>query len=575
MMISSFRTLDGSSRSEKVSFIRPVRVYWPLPVMGERRNMIISTIGNKVFQEAEWPESEYLPQKTEETKVLNGMVLTSYAIFRKLEDGIGGAAIRLDVANGLSETLIAEVPVPDGTLILLHGYKRGIGSVSFIENGGDGTFSACDPAKMYQRGEMVILPVFFRPGEKLKEAMDLVKSDPSIQNYKQLCDAVIDLVDNGSIVRYPTNGNIPIPRIMKSTLDGAQSITKGRFRFLKGISPLVIHTPISQIKEYRKNWGYTEEQKKDIPVNPDYLDIPDTVWKLLKAIQRGRRKFLLLGDSGAGKSTIVPILAELLGMVKYTFTCSDGTDETSLISSYGIVSGRKFRSMPSYESLINDPATAYYEMTGEYIDGISGDDVIKALGSNEGSSYKMVDSTIVKACSMPSIIEIAEPFSISRPGVMTALNSLWDDKQTLTKVDGETITCNPDTIFILTSNPNYRASRGLDEATISRMNKVFVLELPSATKMAERAMAYAKLPEAKKDMVVQMATVVKDINEWIRVNSVRGAVCSQRELNDWVDDLNEEDGPMDTVYENILHKVSLDPEIQNEVLDSIIRPILG
>lgn len=70
------------------------------------------------------------------------------------------------------------------------------------------------------------------------------------------------------------------------------------------------------------------------------------------------RVFLSVGEAGTGKSTNAKIIAQLLGLPYYAFTCSEGTDEVDLVSSMvpntGERPGKIQIPMPTYQDLIMD-----------------------------------------------------------------------------------------------------------------------------------------------------------------------------------------------------------------------------
>ena len=62
--------------------------------------------------------------------------------------------------------------------------------------------------------------------------------------------------------------------------------------------------------------------------------MPEDVVKITEAVcKTPMRVFMMAGESGTGKTTSAKMVAQLLGLPYYSFTCGEATDEVDLVSS--------------------------------------------------------------------------------------------------------------------------------------------------------------------------------------------------------------------------------------------------
>ena len=84
---------------------------------------------------------------------------------------------------------------------------------------------------------------------------------------------------------------------------------------------------------------------------------------LQRIVDTPSRLFMLTGPAGVGKTTDVKIIAQVLGLPYYVFTCGPDTDELSLLAST-VPNMRSAPEMdrtitfPTLKELVADPAMA-------------------------------------------------------------------------------------------------------------------------------------------------------------------------------------------------------------------------
>lgn len=305
---------------------------------------------------------------------------------------------------------------------------------------------------------------------------------------------------------------------------------------------------IADIKDtYKRNVPLTPEEVSRIPKLPDNYDVPVEVSDILEAVHHTpMRVFMSAGEAGTGKTTNARMIAQLLGLPYYSFTCGEGTDEVDLISAMIPNTGGKkpgeAASFPSYEDLMMDPASALERITGTYKEDMDGEQALKEIldymyqsgyqnGRNE-KDYVMVESSIVTGCRRPSVIEIQEPSVISKPGTLVRLNGLLDDGAAITLTNGEVVRRNPETVILLTTNLGYRGCKGFNESVLSRMRMVLYSDSLTAEEMVYRIQK--KVPGMETGLLKKMADTVCAIQKHCRTEMISGGVCGYREYEDWV-----------------------------------------
>lgn len=291
----------------------------------------------------------------------------------------------------------------------------------------------------------------------------------------------------------------------------------------------------------------TEEERNLVPKLPENYDVPEEVSDILEAVlNTPMRVFMSAGESGTGKTTNARMVAQMLGLPYYSFTCGEGTDEVDLVSSMipniGGTKAVETAVFPTYEDMMMDPASALERVTGIYEEEIDKETAFqeilariyqKGYQSGQGEKdYIMVESSIVTGCRRPSIIEIQEPSVITKPGTLVRLNGLLDDGASITLTSGEVVRRNPETVILLTTNMGYRGCKGFNEFVLSRMRMVLYSDPLTSEEMVYRIQK--KITVLEPGMLKKMADAVCAIQKHCRTEMITGGVCGYREYEDWV-----------------------------------------
>lgn len=344
-------------------------------------------------------------------------------------------------------------------------------------------------------------------------------------------------------------GNIPV--IIGSRLENgfySPDVTEyGAFTVLKEGKRKQSGTIGALKSTYNRGFSLTEKEKELIPALPETYEVPQEAIEIVEAVcSTPMRVFMSAGDAGTGKSTNAKIIAQLLGMPYYFFTCGEATDEVDLVSSMvpNIRSEGKTEeiSYPTFKDMVMDPASALERITGDYEEDIDAEHAFKKIleslykeGLEKGRQEKdfcLMESSIVTGCRRPSVIEIQEPSVIAKPGTLVKLNGLLDEGASITLASGEVVHRDPDTVILLTTNMDYKGCRGFNESVLSRMRMLQFLEPLTAQAMVERVLKKVKFPDHM--LLKQMADVVCEIQRYCKTEMITGGVCGYREFEDWV-----------------------------------------
>lgn len=345
-------------------------------------------------------------------------------------------------------------------------------------------------------------------------------------------------------------GNVPvIPAArLKNSRYAVTRADYGTFQILKKKEEVKAFGTIGELKPgYARKFPLDDREKALVPALPENYQVPAEVSEIVEAVlHTPMRVFMSAGESGTGKTTNAKMVAQLLGMPYYFFTCGEGTDETDLVSTMIPNIGRKENrpavELPTFEDMIMDPASALERVCGSYEEEIGQEEAFKRIlsamyqtGFQNGQGekdYMMVESSIVTACRRPSVIEIQEPSVITKPGTLVKLNGLLDDGAAITLTSGEVVQRNPETVILLTTNMGYKGCRGFNESVLSRMRMIHYCEPLTAKGMVERVQK--RVTGMDRAVLEKMAETVCEIQKYCRTEMITGGVCGYREFEDWV-----------------------------------------
>lgn len=320
----------------------------------------------------------------------------------------------------------------------------------------------------------------------------------------------------------------------------------GKFHVLLPVNEKTKRTLFELKQIYSGRWDVNERTKERIPSLPEDYLVSKEAEEILQMVDKTpARLFMMTGDAGTGKTTDARMIAQILGLPYYVFTCGPGTDELELLATTVPNMGGTAHlemELPSLEDIEMDPASALATVNGIYEEGISREkafrEILKAVyekgyeKSKNEKDFLLKESEIVKACREPSVLEIQEPAMIEKPGTLTRLNSLFDDGAVTDLVNGEQIRRNPDTIVIMTTNLDYVGCQNFNQSVLSRMNLIQPKEALTEEEMVKRAMKRTGFKN--KELLSFMAATVCKIHEYLIEQDITDGVCGYRELENWV-----------------------------------------
>lgn len=335
---------------------------------------------------------------------------------------------------------------------------------------------------------------------------------------------------------------------------------------------------------YSDRWDVNERTKERIPSLPEDYLVSKEAEEILQMVDKTpARLFMLTGDAGTGKTTDARMIAQILGLPYYVFTCGPGTDELELLATTVPNMGGTAHlemELPRLEDIEMDPASALATVNGIYEEGISLEkafqEILKAVyekgyeKSKNEKDFLLKKSEIVKACREPSVIEIQEPAMIEKPGTLTRLNSLFDDGAVTDLVNGEQIRRNPDTIVIMTTNLDYVGCQNFNQSVLSRMNLIQPKEALTEEEMAKRAMKRTGFKN--KELLSFMAATVCKIHEYLIEQDITDGVCGYRELENWVLSYMVSNDLRRSAWTALLSKASMDREEQGTMERVFLLP---
>lgn len=374
------------------------------------------------------------------------------------------------------------------------------------------------------------------------------------------------------------------PYLVKSGIYSPNQQIYGKFTILSS-SGIKKEQTIAELKSiYQTGWTVSEESRKRIPKLPESYQVSISAQNILESIVKTpARLFMMTGGAGVGKTTDARIIAQVLRVPYYCFTCGPETDEMTLLASM-IPNMRKKPEtepdLPIFEDMLMDPASALAQLSGHYENGIESNEAFQKIlstafqkgyeAAKAEKDFLLVESEIIQACREPSVIEIQEPSSIEKPGTLTRLNSLFDDGASTNLLNGEIIRRHPDTIVIMTTNLNYIGCQMFNESVLSRMNVIQHRGELTKEQMIIRAIQKTDFHDT--ELMEKMASIVLKIHAHLIREDMQGGVCGYREFENWIWSYMVTRNIVESVKDTVLSKAALLEEDRKELLDTYVLP---
>ena len=303
-----------------------------------------------------------------------------------------------------------------------------------------------------------------------------------------------------------------------------ENIIYGKFKIVDNQDKIkdIFGKEVAGLKFNRK---WTEEEKQMIPEIPEWYIMPQEVSDVCTLISEStssvkpKRNFMFRGPSSTGKTSMARAIASKLGMPYMFITCSSDTESSAFLGE------------PMYDK-----------------DG----------------NVKYVESPFIKAIKNGYLIEIQEPYVISKQGVLTALNGLLDDSAGVTLATGEFVKRHPDCVVIFTTNVSYVGCKKPNQSVLRRMNGVYDVNTPDVPVICQRVKANTNFEDNK--MLTKMVQCAKKIENHLKNEMIDDGVCGVSEIIDWVSTYQIIDDIVEAARSTIVSKATDDALEQANIM---------
>ena len=251
---------------------------------------------------------------------------------------------------------------------------------------------------------------------------------------------------------------------------------------------------------------------------------------------------------------------------------------------------KKLMQLPDLDDMDYDPAGTYKKLTGvDNEDATSQDcmaivlsrvtEKVVLLSKNtektdeKGQAFRYEESDFIRALKNGYLVEVQEPSTIAQPGVLVGLNSLLEQKGSITLPTGEIIQRHPDAVVVITTNVSYEGCRAVNQSVVDRMSLVIDIELPEPEVMVQRAMSITG--ETDELMVSDMVHVVNDMAEMCRKSNITDGSVGMRSLIDWIVSTQITGNPYQSALMTIVSKATTDKEDRDMLIDSVLDPFFN
>lgn len=342
-------------------------------------------------------------------------------------------------------------------------------------------------------------------------------------------------------------------------------------------------------KPYTDTLSWSEEEKMMIPHFDDDVEVPPEVMTILNRFLASREWKNPLnnpcwrGITAYGKSTGVKMLACILNTPLLWMTCSTTTEVEDFLSKH-VPNTEECHNMqaelPSFDDMANDPEYAYEQITGEYRENVTSEEVLQAYAKafldtshdpGNRNPFKIVESDFVRALVKGYIVEVQEFSRIRDSGTLVGLNNYNEPGSVIPLVDGRHVKRHKNAMVVWTDNIGYQSCRKVDGSVLRRMSYI----IDSSEMPRERVLRRIKQNTGCKDdaFLERMYDVWVSIAQFCKEQDIIDeGTCSLAELESWVS-LTMLDGVsaiQNTCREAIISKVSSDPDTQQEIMDSCV-----
>lgn len=434
-------------------------------------------------------------------------------------------------------------------------------------------------------------------------------------------------------VNIDNSGNVM--RISQSHLDSGKfapdSVAAGEFMILAHTAAAAVLKPAVPVPHSDFAGKYiltpsrtlTAQEQAMVPVLEPWYILPEEAISICKHAQKSTEKalpmrnFLLRGPAGTGKTESAKAIAAGLGLPYMKYTCSANTEifdfigqifpdtsgpstgdagldkeraELKAMGGINYANVKKLMGLPDLDDMDYDPSGVYQALTGMEKADASAQDcmavvlervtakiqqlcTVKPETASAGQSYTYMETDFIRALKYGYLVEIQEPTTIMQPGVLVGLNSLLEQKGSITLPTGEIIHRHPDTVVVITTNISYEGCRGMNQSVLDRMDLAQDVELPSPEIMAQRAMSITGCENDH--MVSQMVQVVNDMASFCRQNGISDGSCGMRSLISWIMSAEITGDPYASALCTVISKATSDEEDRNALIASVLEPIFA
>ena len=427
-----------------------------------------------------------------------------------------------------------------------------------------------------------------------------------------------------------------ITRISSAQIDSCKFTPKeviaGEFTILAKTGPapkIGRATPVIAVSDFEGKYAlnsgrvFSMLEKSLIPKLEDWYIIPEQVVGICHHAQAttGKptqmRNFYLRGPAGTGKTAAAKAIAAGLGLPYMKYTCSanseifdfigqlipdvDGgstgnadldreREELKAMGGITFENVKKLMQLPDLDDMDYDPAGTYKKLTGVDNDDATSQDCMAIVLSRvtekvvqlskntektdeKGQTFRYEESDFIRALKNGYLVEVQEPSTISQPGVLVGLNSLLEQKGSITLPTGEIIQRHPDAVVVVTTNVSYEGCRGMNQSVIDRMSLVRDVELPEPEVMVQRAMSVTG--ETDELMVSDMVRVVNDMADYCRKNSITDGSVGMRSLIDWIVSFQVTGDVYSSALQTIVSKASAEEDDREALISAVLEPVFA